>query len=138
MSNRLFCFCSLLCAAILVGCDQAPELGHVTGTVTMDGKPLGEVRVLFVPEPDDEGEGIYSDCYTGEDGKYDLIYSSDSEVRGATVGPHTVAVEDAQAEESRGSMAIRVPDRFSSAVRSPLKFDVKTGENTYDIEIPRK
>lgn len=139
MSKRRACITVLFLIAVVAGCEKPPELGTVTGTVSMGGKPLGEVRVLFVPEPDAEGEGVYSDCYTGEDGKYELIYSgvSDEVVNGALLGTHRVAVEDAKAEESRGALEIRIPDNFSSGARTPLKFEVKEGANTYDIEIPK-
>lgn len=125
------------CVAAILGCSDTVELGKVTGAVTLDGKPIGEVRVLFVPVPGDGGEGVYSDCFTGEDGKYDLIYSGIAEevVHGAILGQHTVAVEDSKAEESRGAIAIRIPDRYSSGARSPLKYEVKSGEQTYDIEL---
>lgn len=127
-----------LLATVLCGCEKPPELGTVTGTVSMGGEPLGEVRVLFVPVPGDGGEGVYSDCYTGDDGKYELIYSGVNTeiVKGALLGTHSVAVEDAKAEESRGALEIRIPDRYSSGARSPLKFEVKAGANTYDIELP--
>ena len=100
---------------------------------------MPEVRVLFVPVPDENGDGVYSDCFTGEDGKYDLVYSGTPEeiTLGALLGSHTVAVEDTKAEESRGAFPIRIPDDFSSGARTPLKFNVQSGENVYDIEIPK-
>lgn len=134
-----FLFLAIL-LSLAVGCEKPPELGRVTGTVTQNGKPMPEVRVLFVPMPDENGDGVYSDCYTGEDGKYDLIYSgiTDEITYGALVATHTVVVEDSKAEESRGEIAIRIPDRFSSGARSPLNFTVEPGDNVYEIEVPKK
>ena len=48
----ILCSVALFCSA---GCGEGapsdtPELGSVTGTVTMDGKPLANVTVTFEPE----------------------------------------------------------------------------------------
>ena len=36
--------------ALCLGCESGPEIASVEGTVTMDGKPLANATVLFVPE----------------------------------------------------------------------------------------
>ena len=139
--NRIalaFALASILLLAS-TGCEKPPEIGKVTGTVTMDGKPLDTVRVLFLPDPHAGNSGGHSECVTGEDGTYDLVYSLDPEVHGALVGWHKIIIEDTAAEEARGEFRpIRVPDDYSTAAKSPLKFEVQPGEQAFDFEVPKK
>ncbi len=74
----------------LVGCggggaSDQPELGQVSGTVTMDGQPLPNVTVSFVPETGAPSNGV-----TDEAGKYELTYKGTE--RGAAVGQHKVSI----------------------------------------------
>ena len=128
-----------LTSLLLVGCEKGPEIGVVQGTVTLDGKPLDMVRVVFMPDPNEATHGAHSECVTDGSGKYDLLYSQALDVRGAIVGWHRVIVEEIAAEESREQFrAIRVPDRYRMAAQTPLKFEVKPGEQSIDIELQTK
>lgn len=137
MNTRLSLFLlSLSVFLFTLGCEKAPQLGRVRGTVTMDGQPLDQVRVLFMPDPEANNEGAYSVCITDEAGNYDLIYSGDVEIRGAVVGWQRVVVEDIKGENNRDKFyPIRVPPAYSSSGKTPLKFEVKPEEQTIDIEI---
>ena len=138
MESRPLHLLCWLCAIVLIltGCEKPPQLGRVTGTVTMNGKPLDEVRVLFLPDPESENEGAHSVCITDKDGKYDLIYSKDAEIHGAIVGWHRGVVEDIAAENSRDRpRAIRVPPAYSSSAQTPLRFEVQPEDQTIDIVI---
>ena len=126
----------IIITVFAVGCEKAPEFGQVTGTVTMNGKPLDRVRVLFMPDPVAENTGAHSECITGEDGKYDLVYSKDAEIHGAIVGWHRVVVEDIAAEESRDAYRpIRVPDTYLTSSGTPLRFEIKPEPQTIDIQV---
>ena len=61
--------------AMTLGCGgpavEIPELGEVTGTVTVDNKPLEGLSVTFVPE----SGALASVARTGSDGKYELVYA---------------------------------------------------------------
>src|SRR3954452_6742255 len=62
----------LLLAAAAVGCsDGWPKLVPVSGTVTLDGKPLAFKSVYFHPEPGTPGTGAATT--TKEDGSYTLL-----------------------------------------------------------------
>lgn len=99
--NRLqLCFvvCSLTCLAI-VGCgDSGPELGRVTGTVTMDGQPLANALVTFVPE----AGGRSSTGTTDSSGNYTLIYA---DKKGALIGRHKVSVTTIQTVDDEVDMS---------------------------------
>lgn len=121
----------LMSAAVLLplaGCGggSSPwgtELGTVRGTVTLDGQPLANAILMLVPD----GEGTRrSSAKTDSSGKYNAMYSPD--VEGVPTGPCTVMVSFGL-DLSRGV----VPPKYSS--ESVLKFEVKPGENTYDIKM---
>ena len=111
----------------LFGCSQSdrPPLGRVSGKVTMDGAPIEGLIVNFRP---DEGRTATSE--TDAQGKYDLIYTY--QVKGAKVGPSTVSfVWPTGAEGKKG-----IPAQFSE--KSEIKFEVKSGSNTFDYDIKSK
>lgn len=137
MNIRLAPFCVLFVVVLVAtGCEKPPDFGRVKGTVTMNGKPLDQVRVLFLPDPEANNQGAHSVCITDDDGNYDLIYSKDVEIHGAIVGWQRVVVEDIAAENSRDKYRpIRIPAAYSSSAQTPLKFEVKPDEQTFDIKI---
>lgn len=93
----------LLFTGILVvstGCGKrGPKLVDVSGTVTLDGQPLGNVIVTFVPI---EG-GVSSSSVTDEAGRFRLSCSLG---RGALVGRHRVYVQS----QAAGPEDIIIPD----------------------------
>lgn len=127
----------LLPVALLVGgCSKSPRIGGVQGQVTMDGKPLDMVRVLFMPDPHAGTNGAHSESVTNDRGEYQLTYSKDARRRGAIVGTHRVVIEDIAAEESRDQFRpIRVPDRYRSPVETPLQIEVQPGDQVIDLTI---
>jgi len=119
----------ILSAVILssIGCGRSdlPPLGRVRGTVTLDGKPLSGVVVTFQPE-----KGRPAVANTDSNGNYDVIYTEG--VKGANVGPNTVRVLWPDGE----SGGPPIPDKYNA--KTTLKFDVKPGNNTFDIKMESK
>lgn len=133
----------------LSGCgtgNDRPQLGLVTGTVTMDGKPLYGVAVVFSPENGRPARGR-----TDLAGKYELTYIH--ETKGTKVGPNRVEIaaseedlqdeeEQATAGESSGAATSgtrekpKIPARYNT--KSILKADVKPGENVFDFQLDSK
>ena len=66
-------FVSLLLPAILVfsGCGDNRAPAKVTGTITMDGRPLAGAEVTFAPT--DGGRQSYG--YTDSQGRYELRFT---------------------------------------------------------------
>lgn len=132
----------------LCGCGSAsdqPELGQVTGTITMDGQPLVATVVVFSPD-----NGRPSRGKTDAEGKYELIYIG--ETRGAKVGHHRVEIapnEEGEDESEIEAATVgedvsaptspvkpektRVPARYNT--NSELEADVKAGENVFDFKL---
>lgn len=127
---------SLLAAAWLVavaGCGSSgPPLGRVSGTVTLDGKPLEGARIVFQPL---EGDSP-STARTQADGRYELIYLRDH--KGATIGKHEVTIStfrQLSGTEGSGRTEIpeRVPARYNDATQ--LVRQVEPGSTTFDFEL---
>jgi hypothetical protein len=67
--------------------------GTVEGVVTRDGEPLGEVEVVFLPDPEKGNFGPHAAAYTDAAGRYRLRCEA-LDADGAVVGPHRVIVRD--------------------------------------------
>ena len=123
-----------LAMALLAGCvgSDGPELAIVSGIVTLDGSPLKEAFVTFVPE---SGRPSYGG--TDETGYYELVYTEAK--RGAVPGSHTVRVSTQRgADPDNGvkAQSERIPKKFN--VQSQLKKTVEAGSNTIHVELTSK
>lgn len=135
MSKRQM-FVPMLLVSILLGCSGTPSdqpvTGEVEGIVTLDGNPLANARVIFVPQ---EG-GQASDAVTDDSGRYVLRYKRD--IMGAKIGQHTVTVTTFEAQElddfgkPTGGRPELVPAQYNE--NSTLVVEVKKGKN--DIPLP--
>ena len=129
----------------LAGCGNSsdrPELGQVTGTITLDGEPLRGIAVVFYPENGRPARGK-----TNDEGKYELTYIR--ETKGTKLGPNRVEVApdeegEEDAEESADGEAPakpkagpgakpKIPARYNT--KTELKVDVKPGENVFDFQL---
>src|ERR1051326_651118 len=96
------CICARLCwssllAAVLVGfavgCSRGPEFVAVEGVVTLDGKPLPEVEVVFLPNSEKGNTGPRAAAYTDKEGHYNL-FCDQAKREGTVVGPTRVCIVD--------------------------------------------
>jgi hypothetical protein len=127
--NRVAVFGSALALAMLTaagcgGSGDRPELGEVTGTVTLDGQPLKGVIVMFTPDSGRPASGV-----TDESGRYELIYRYG--VSGAKAGPNTVSFE-----YPTGDSGPPIPAKYGG--QSTLKKHVESGDNAFDFELSSK
>ena len=133
------CFCFILAAMGLLasGCGPAsdmPELGEVTGTVKLNDQPLPNAAVYFWPK----AGGRTSEAITDANGQYELQYNVAE--KGAKIGLCEVRVTTECSEETdedgnviRPAQKELVPPQYNA--KSTLEFDVKAGQNTFDINI---
>jgi hypothetical protein len=85
-------------AVVMAGCG-GKEFVPVEGRVTLNGKPLPEVEVKFLP--DNGKEGNTASAVTDADGRYKLESSRDK--RSSTItGPHRVILIDLPAHPMYG------------------------------------
>ncbi len=112
---------------LLAGCGSSgPEIAYVTGRVTMDGKPLANATVVFIPE-----NGRPAGANTDADGNYVLNFTQGR--RGAIPGKNTIRImtmrdagQDENGQTVPGSPET-VPAKYNTA--STLTFTVEPKKN---------
>jgi hypothetical protein len=121
---------------MLIGCGQDSKLGRVHGTVRLDGKPLTNGTVRFVPSAGRAATGTIQ-----SDGTYTLGTYKTSD--GALVGTHKASIVASEAgsdsrppyEAPKQKSKSLIPERYMAAGTSKLTFDVKPGDNTADFDL---
>ena len=81
----------------VLGCDRGPKLVPVTGTVTLDGKPLPFKSLYFYPDRSSGTPGNGSGAFTDKEGKYYLLANiggSTRDQRGVQPGKYRVTVTE--------------------------------------------
>ena len=122
----------------LTGCNQ-PKEGVITGTVTFAGAPLPSGTVSFV---DGDGQAWHSGI--GANGSY--------RIKKAPVGAAKIKVvshprvppgmanakgPDTPKNQKQEPPAVQIPPKYNDADKSGLVYDVKQGEQKYDIELTK-
>jgi len=82
---------ALMLAFGLTGCG-GPRVASVDGTVRLEGRPLADVEVQFIPDPARGTVGPPCSAYTDADGRYRIAAAGRE---GAVVGSHRVCINDA-------------------------------------------
>jgi hypothetical protein len=117
-----------------------PELGQVTGTITLNGKPVKNLAVVFQPD-----SGRPARATTNAEGRYDLFYIHD--MRGTKLGHNRVEIAAREerdqiiADWTGGGNAVlklqapgpSIPARYNT--KSTLEADVKPGDNVFDFKL---
>ena len=128
---RLALFGLLSMAVALVGCGgsgDTPELGTVEGTVTLDGKPLANATVTFIPQ--DTEQRRPSNAQTNESGEFELKYSREHD--GAPPGKYLVEIRTGGGEDD-DVVKESVPANYNT--NSELVRDVKSGHNEFEFKL---
>lgn len=137
LSAILWTFALLL---FLAGCFQRDIQGAaVSGKVSIDGIPLSQGSISFIPT-----DGTKGPVGGGEikDGRYDIpssvvIGTNRVEIRGRIrTGRMVEAIPPAQPGSMVEEMKEAVPPKFNS--RSALKVTVESGENLLDFPLETK
>jgi hypothetical protein len=117
----------------LPGCGSGPKFVPVSGTVTLNGKPLPRAAVYFNPIPPagkmDAG-AVGSLAITDADGRYTLVMSGTGGTPGAVVADHRVRITTRGVVDESAPLgkptAELVPDKYSG-MNSELTFTVPPG-----------
>src|SRR5262249_7876518 len=140
-------WCGLLLAAALwmagSGCGGGPGVGEITGTVTLDGEPLADATVQFLPRKDQRLTTLHD--RTAKDGSFDVTPDPRTSAV-AKPGPYAVTVSkfvDTKDHSllklgegspmplavigQEGRLQNLVPERYLDRQASPLRVQVKQG-----------
>jgi hypothetical protein len=108
------------------GGGDRPDMGAVSGVVTLDGQPLPSASVSFTQPGFRPSIGM-----TDASGHYELIYLRD--IKGAALGQHLVKIKLLPQE---GQRIKQLPSQYNS--NSDITREVKSGENVFDFELKSK
>ena len=139
-------FALLAVPLALTGCGKSYTFGDVEGLVTLDGKPLADVGVAFLPDPTQVGSDSRSPsstAVTDANGRFKLSYclpsvnnaTAPTRGDGAAVGWYKVIVDDAKMKREHGPPPGRVPAVYEDLLASNLRFEVKPGPQTINLEL---
>jgi len=106
----------------IVGCGHKPDLppiAEVTGSVTLDGRPLPSGVVQFVPDESKGTKGPPGVGYIDNDGSFEIVTAG---VAGALVGHHKIKLH---AEEGDSPPRSLVPRRYNNEKTSGFTAEVK-------------
>lgn len=124
---------SFMWTPVAPGCGGPANVASVTGTVTLDGQPLADATVTFVPV---EASGTLSRGTTDAVGRYQLVY--DSSYNGAAIGEYTVSISTfssglPDADPPQPKIPEKVPAKYN--LNSELKAAVTGGRNELDFAL---
>lgn len=134
IENRILGLSLVLLASIL-GCgDGGPELGTVQGRVTLDGKPVPNATLTFIPQ----FEGSPSYGVTDSNGSYTLAFTDTK--NGAMLGSFDVQIETKKiskqemSDDAQGEPPpfIAIPKKYRGKA---FTAEVKRGSNECNFEM---
>lgn len=126
----------MLLLLIEAGCSRRPKdqptLGEVSGTVTLDGEPLTNAIIHFIPSGGRESVAILDNK-----GNYVLGYLP--KVPGAKIGNHKVVIKTYFNDEASPEAMFnreRIPNRYNT--ETTLTAEVKAGKNEHNFTLTTK
>jgi hypothetical protein len=150
---RALLFWGMTSALLAAGCSKRtpPPVVEVGGVVTLNGSPLPNASVRFIPMFEGFGAEVIAEAVSDDDGKYSLVCLG---TNGACVGKHRVIIEegplpkDALGESARAQMAMSrflqnlpnrpIPSEYGNLVQTPLTVEVMPDKATYDLNLQRR
>jgi hypothetical protein len=115
----------------LAGCGGGSYVtAPVSGQVLLDGRPLPNAMVMFVPEASAGAKDPVPSAVgtTGDDGRYSLVLQSGAKKTGAVVGKHKVMITlgaQGGAIETQRTFHRQLPERFNR--KTVLECEVPAG-----------
>jgi hypothetical protein len=122
-----------LTAALAVGCGGAEST--VTGTVTLDDKPIGPGVIVFAPA---ESTSNPSDGAIQADGSYFLRTSREEGLKAGAYKVGVTVLDQPDVKPGERSMEVAkyiTPQKYADPSTSGLEYKVEPGDNTIDIEL---
>ena len=138
-----------LLASAGCGGPTVPPIVLATGVVTINGEPLPNAKVQFLPTAEGLDGNYMARAVTDDDGKFELKMPGDKP--GVCSGECIVVVKEGptpgrrmtqdaleEMESFRESLANRpIPKAYQNAAETPLRITVKEGQTEYPVELKR-
>jgi hypothetical protein len=142
----------LACGLLAAGCGgRPPAIVPAEGVVTVNGKPLANAEVEFVPMAKGLGAQYIATAITDEQGRYSLRCNGRE---GACACENRVVVRDpptpeagrgqsaeAQKEAARFKYSLKnrpIPEKYTSLVTTPLTVTPAPGRKENDLKLQRE
>jgi hypothetical protein len=152
MAGKTWTALGLLAVAVLTGLPGCSGGGkqfsvndRVEGTVTLEGTPLANVFVQFVPDIDPKFQAPTSEGFTDDKGNFKLAFTP--EKSGAVVGKNYVVVirgrgtaggaDDRDPQARQVATGPAVPEAYRLAAKTPLLVNVTADQHTYELKLSR-
>lgn len=115
-----------------------PDIGEVSGTITVDGQPGANLMVTFQPKA-----GRPSYATTDETGAYELQYNADTS--GAKIGSNQVTISTASSgnedySDGAAEAADAIPAKYNTlaSTNPEMTVEVKAGSNEFNWDVKSK
>jgi hypothetical protein len=127
----------VFCLTVSIGCGEEVAPRHpASGKVTLDGAPLGDAEIIYVPDAE-KGNKSKISCggRTAADGTYTLSTVGPA---GAPAGWYKVVVQTTF--PGGPAKPVVIPDRYASLSETDLSREVvpSPAADAYDIHLNRK
>ncbi len=118
----------LTTAILLFGCNWAPsDRGAVTGGIVLDGVPIEDGLIVFLPSRGNRGPTAGASIAMG---RYAIAAAK---IRASRKSGKTIAKPFGQQGETIDEFVEAVADRYNSA--SELEVEIQRGMNTFDFQV---
>ena len=142
LSRPLHVAAGLAMILAVAGCSERDyDVAEVDGVVLIRGQPGHKVYIQFIPEVTGETSPPISTAETDASGRFtlQLMEAKDGATRpGAVVGLHRVVLRDLQraASATGRGVPVRFSQQYTLAGTTPLRQEVKEGQQTIEIKVP--
>ncbi len=124
----------LVVTVVCLGCSgKVYTIAPVKGTLKIDEKPAGNIKLQFMPDASKGAQGPSSEGVTNENGQFELTTLEN--VPGAVIGDHVVLLVDLEQDRPAQGEESEHPSRIASSYmteRGGLRVTVQAGS---DVEL---
>lgn len=133
---QILCLCLALSSAVLLGCTQSPGSDKPRSGTT--------IAISFAGEPVTTGSVNLENSETGEGGGGELNADGIAKITNVVLGNYTVTIlppdpDPVPPEPGQPAVKIQVykniPNKFRTGKTSPLKVEIKDGENKFEFDL---
>lgn len=127
------CLLAAFVLALTAGCSDRPERAHVSGKITLAGKPVGPGFIIFMPDREQGTTGKAASAEFSSDGVYELTTYESGD--GAIVGKHTVLIQPPPSETPVPGRPPTIPWCYGNPRQALLHAEIVPGSNEINFDL---